>query len=217
MLLTVYRSQIDIHICFKTRLTGESQFHISIPLGIKPGSLITGSKKVDHWTSGTVYECSEIAGSPQIPPTSWLCQLWSWKEDLQPAWNWDRRAVWDQVGLSHCWHNGLLTVRDEASLRRGHNDQSCRGHQCSETTLTGESQFHIRPPGDWTRVPHDGKQTGRPLDQWNCVWMQWDCRLSTSIYICVCKYMLPLQYNQRWADCYFGPLIYCQLPSGLPK
>jgi hypothetical protein len=23
-----------------------------------------GSKRVDHWTSGTVYECSEIAGSP---------------------------------------------------------------------------------------------------------------------------------------------------------
>ncbi len=26
---------------------------------------MTGSKRVDHWTSGTVYECSEIAGSPQ--------------------------------------------------------------------------------------------------------------------------------------------------------
>ncbi len=23
------------------------------------------SKRMDHWTSGTVYECSEIAGSPQ--------------------------------------------------------------------------------------------------------------------------------------------------------
>ncbi len=27
-----------------------------------------GSKRVDHWTSGTVYECSEIAGSPQGSP-----------------------------------------------------------------------------------------------------------------------------------------------------
>jgi hypothetical protein len=27
-----------------------------------------GSKQVDHWTSGTVYECSEIAGSPQGSP-----------------------------------------------------------------------------------------------------------------------------------------------------
>jgi hypothetical protein len=24
-----------------------------------------GSKRVDHWTNGTVYECREIAGSPQ--------------------------------------------------------------------------------------------------------------------------------------------------------
>jgi hypothetical protein len=48
----------------KTTLTGESLFHISTPLGIKPGSLMTGSKRVDHWTSGTVYECSEIVGSP---------------------------------------------------------------------------------------------------------------------------------------------------------
>ncbi len=35
-------------------------------LGIEPGSFMTGSKRVDHFTSGTVYECSEIAGSPQI-------------------------------------------------------------------------------------------------------------------------------------------------------
>jgi hypothetical protein len=26
---------------------------------------MAGSKRVDHWTSGTVYECSEIAGSLQ--------------------------------------------------------------------------------------------------------------------------------------------------------
>jgi hypothetical protein len=29
---------------------------------------MTGSKSVDHWTSGTVYECTEIAGSPQGSP-----------------------------------------------------------------------------------------------------------------------------------------------------
>ncbi len=46
-------------------LTGESQFHMNTPLGIEPGSLQTESKWVDHWTSGTVCECSEIAGSPQ--------------------------------------------------------------------------------------------------------------------------------------------------------
>jgi hypothetical protein len=29
---------------------------------------MTGSKWVDYWTSGTVCECSEIAGSPQGSP-----------------------------------------------------------------------------------------------------------------------------------------------------
>jgi hypothetical protein len=53
------------HQCSETTLTGESRFHIRTPLGIETGSLITGSKRVDHWTSLTVYECSEIAGSPQ--------------------------------------------------------------------------------------------------------------------------------------------------------
>jgi hypothetical protein len=52
------------------------------------------------------------------------------------------------VRLSHCWYDGLVTVWDEARLRRGHNDQSLHSHQCSGTTLTGESQFHISiPPG----------------------------------------------------------------------
>ncbi len=128
-------------------LTGESQFHISTPLGIEPVSLMTGSKRVVHWTSETWYKCSEIAGSPQGSPSaadySRLCWLWNQKEDLQRVWNWDRKAVWDQVGLSQYRHDGLVTVQDKARLRRGHNDQSRRGHQCSETTLTGKSRFHI--------------------------------------------------------------------------
>jgi hypothetical protein len=53
------------HQCSETTLTGESRFHISTSLGIEPGSLMTGSKQVDHRTRGTVYECSQIAGSPQ--------------------------------------------------------------------------------------------------------------------------------------------------------
>jgi hypothetical protein len=57
--------------CSKTTLTGESRFHISTPPGIEPGSLMTGSKWVDHWTSGSVYECSEIAGYSQgFPPAA---------------------------------------------------------------------------------------------------------------------------------------------------
>jgi hypothetical protein len=54
--------------CSETTLTGESRFHISTPLRIEPGSLIMGCKQVDHWTSETVYECGEIAGSPQVYP-----------------------------------------------------------------------------------------------------------------------------------------------------
>ncbi len=46
-------------------LTGESRFHISAPPGIEPRSLMMGSKRADHWTCGTMYECSEIADSPQ--------------------------------------------------------------------------------------------------------------------------------------------------------
>jgi hypothetical protein len=64
-----YRGKSKIRAkCSETTLTRESQFHISTPLGIEPGSLMTGSKRVDHWTSGTVYECSEIAGSRQGSP-----------------------------------------------------------------------------------------------------------------------------------------------------
>ncbi len=55
------------------RLTGESWFHRSTPLGIEPGSLMTGSNRVPvvHWTSETCCECSEISGSTFLKP-SWL-------------------------------------------------------------------------------------------------------------------------------------------------
>ncbi len=52
---------------------------------------------------------------------------------------------------------------------------------CNETTLTGESRFHINPQGIWTWVPCDGKQTGSSLDQWDMVRKKWDCRLSTGL------------------------------------
>ncbi len=83
---------------------------------------------------------------------------------------------------------GTRSASDKARLRRGHSDQSRRGHQCRETSLTGESQFHISTPLEiWTRVPCDGKQTGSPLDQWDMVGMEWDRRLSTQqrfLYLC---------------------------------
>jgi hypothetical protein len=64
-------------------LTEESWFHISTPLGIEPRSLMTGSKWVDHWTSGTVCECSEIAGSPQGSPQQPFMSVV--KPDVGPA------------------------------------------------------------------------------------------------------------------------------------
>ncbi len=49
--------------CSKTTLAGESQFHVSTPLGIEPRSFMTGIKR----TSGSVYESNQIVGSPQYP------------------------------------------------------------------------------------------------------------------------------------------------------
>jgi hypothetical protein len=60
-----WASGTEVYVCSETTLTGESRFHISTPLGIEPGSLLTRYKRVAHWTSETWYECSEIAGSPQ--------------------------------------------------------------------------------------------------------------------------------------------------------
>jgi hypothetical protein len=57
---------------------------------IEPGSLMTGSKRVAHWTSETWYACSEIAGSIHYPcllrsALSWviiLSQMSLWSHSL---------------------------------------------------------------------------------------------------------------------------------------
>ncbi len=59
---------VELEYCSETALTGESRFHTRTPLGIKPGSLMMGIKGLAHWTSETVFEYSEIAGSPQGSP-----------------------------------------------------------------------------------------------------------------------------------------------------
>ncbi len=132
-------------ICSETTLTGESRFHIGTPLGIEPGSLLTGSKGLTHWPSETLWMQWDCRLSTGLPPSSQLCRLWSQKKDLQRAWSWDSGIItllagWPSDG------SGRSSVQDEARLRRGHNDQSCQGYQCSETTLTGESWFHISTP-----------------------------------------------------------------------
>jgi hypothetical protein len=136
-----------LHFCSETSLTGESLFHISTPPGISTWVPYDGKQTgspLDQWDMvRKKWDCRLSTG---LPPSSWLHRLWSRKGDLQQAWNRDRKAVWDQVGLSHCRHEGLVAVRDEARLRRGNDDQSRRGHQWSKTSLTGESRFHISTP-----------------------------------------------------------------------
>jgi hypothetical protein len=65
------------HQFSETSLTGESWFHWSTPGGFEPGSLVTGSKQVVHWTSETWWEWSEIAGSPQHDRVAKMC-VYSW-------------------------------------------------------------------------------------------------------------------------------------------
>jgi hypothetical protein len=136
---------------------------------------MTGSKRVDHWASGTVYECSEIADTPQGSPPA--ADYVSCQAGGGPA------ASVKPGQKSYVRSSGIITLSARGpsdGSGRGHNDQSRWGHQYRQTTLTGESRFHINtPPGVWTWVPHIGKQTVGPLGQWNCVWMQWDCRLLT--------------------------------------
>ncbi len=149
MLSTVRWSLSDKKNCSETTLTGESRFHISTPP--PPGDWTRGPHDgkqtggpLDQWNCVWMqWDCRLSTG---LTPSSRLCRLWNRKEDLQRVWNQDRRAVRDQVGLSHCRHDGLVTVRDKAHLRLGYNDQSHRGHQCSKTMLTGESRFHISTP-----------------------------------------------------------------------
>jgi hypothetical protein len=116
--------------CSETTLTGETRFHISTPQGIWTQVPSDGKQRVsslDQWNMVRMkWDCRLSTG---LTPSSRLRQLWSWKEVLQWAWNRDRKAVWDQVGLSHCQHEGLGTVWDEACCRRGcKDDQSRWGH-----------------------------------------------------------------------------------------
>ncbi len=145
------------------------------PGEFEPGSLVTGSKEVsplDQW--GMVRMKWDCRLSTGLPPSSRLRRLWSRNGDLQRAWNQDRKAVWDQVGLSHCRHEGLVGVRDKARLRRGHNDdQSRRGHQCSIATLTGESRFYISTPQGNLNLGPLWREANRLVHWTSETWWEW--------------------------------------------
>jgi hypothetical protein len=70
-------------------------------------------KQCYFWRILSFVRLQALHRAPPQQPTPWL---WSRKGDLQRAWNQDRKAVWDQVGLSHC----LVMVRDEATVMINH-------------------------------------------------------------------------------------------------
>jgi hypothetical protein len=119
---------------------------------------------VGHWTSVTLSECSEIAGSTQgSPPAADMLVV---KPEGGPA-----ASV--KPGQKTCVRSsGIITLsarrpsegRDEARFRKGHNDQSRWGHQCSEITLTGKSWFHISTP---PRIELESLKRGsKRVDHW---------------------------------------------------
>ncbi len=72
--------------CSKTTLRGESRFHISTPLGSWTRVLCDRKQMgnpLNQWDMMWFWwDCMLSTG---LPPSSWLCQLWSWKENLQLA------------------------------------------------------------------------------------------------------------------------------------
>ncbi len=60
---------------------------------------------------------------------------------------------------------------------------------CSETSLTGESQFHISSPKGFEPVTLvAGSNQVSPLDQWDMMRIMWDCRLSTMLLKAMLRY-----------------------------
>jgi phospholipase/lecithinase/hemolysin len=123
-------------------LTEESQFHTSTPWGLNPGP---SWQEANGWTTGPVELCINavrlhaLHRAPPQQPTMSVVK----REGGQPG----QKSCVRLSGINTLFrHDGLVTVRDNACLRRGHNDQSRQGHQCSKTTLTGESRFTLVPP-----------------------------------------------------------------------
>ncbi len=113
------------HQCSETTLTGESRFHINIPLGIEPRSLMRRSKWVDHWTGGTVYECSEIAGSPQFLCLLLLLFFHSFLFDLQVSACSILPGAWR--AFLHCLHRYNIYVYNMIICRQKWTDWLLKG------------------------------------------------------------------------------------------
>ncbi len=101
---------------------------------------------LDQWEMVRImWDCRLSTG---LPPSSWLHGC----EEGRPA-----ASV--KPGQESCVRSSgtdILSVRGPSDSYWGRSpvdDQSRRGHQCSVTTLTGESRFHISPPGDLNLWP----------------------------------------------------------------
>ncbi len=132
--------------------------------------------------------------STGLPPSSRLCRLWSWKEDLLEG---GPETTVKPEQKSCVRSSGIITLSAQQP-----SDGSGRGppQMRPEWPITSGSPMqwdnanrripvsNKYPRRDWTRALHDGKQRVDPLDQWDCVGMPWDCRLCTGRSISsVCK------------------------------
>jgi hypothetical protein len=140
---------------------------------------MAGSKR---WTTGSVElcECSEIAGSPQgSPPAADCVGCEAGRTTCS-----ERETGREEL----CEFNGIITMSAERP-----SDGSGRSPPLTKpqrSIMPGSPMQRVNanrripvshkfPPRDWTRDPHDGKRRVDSLDQWDCVGMQWDCRICT--------------------------------------
>jgi hypothetical protein len=104
----------------------------------------------------------EIAGSPQGSPQQPTPSV------VKPE---GRPAASMKPGQESCVRSsGTVTLSargpSDSWGQSPVDDQSHQGHQCSETTLTGESQFHISTPKGFEPVTLvAGSKQVSPLDQ----------------------------------------------------
>jgi hypothetical protein len=142
---------VKASLCSETSLTGESRFQLSIPpedLNLRP--LWREANRLVHWTSETWWDSCEIAGSPQGSPPA---------ADSVVVKTEGRPAVSVKPGQESCVRSsGTVTLLargpSDSWGRSPVDDQSRQGHQCSKTSLTGESRFHISiPPEDLNLWP----------------------------------------------------------------
>ncbi len=99
-----------------------------------------GSKWLTYWTSETVYWAVDAGPLQPHPPSQQLDQgsdsqyVARRRRDLhQSEWNWSKQMMCDHVS---CHHVVQGLVKHWACGKA--SDRSRRGHQCCETSLTGE-------------------------------------------------------------------------------